>query len=81
MLLEREHERAALAAAVERVAAGDGGQLVLVLGEAGIGKTALLAVAGELAQAAGIQASGLPGRHFRRRDLAIGWCASCWKGS
>ena len=62
-LLEREAERAVLAAAVERVATGDGGGLVMVLGEAGIGKTALLAVAGGLAQGAGIRtfrAAGAP---------------------
>ena len=65
-LLEREAERAVLASAVERVAAGDGGGLVLVLGEAGIGKTALLTVAGEFARAAGIwtvRAAGAPLEH------------------
>jgi DNA-binding CsgD family transcriptional regulator/tetratricopeptide (TPR) repeat protein len=42
-LLEREHLLAALEAAIEGAAAG-GGELVLVAGEAGIGKTALLRV-------------------------------------
>ena len=62
-LPEREAERAVLASAVRRVAAGNGAGLVMVLGEAGIGKTALLAVAGGLAQGAGIRtfrAAGAP---------------------
>ena len=70
-LLERAAERAALAAAVGRVAAGGGGELVMVLGEAGIGKTALLGVAGELARAAGIRtfrAGGAP----LERDFGYG---------
>jgi DNA-binding CsgD family transcriptional regulator len=70
-LLEREAERSALASAVERVAAGDGGGLLLVLGAAGIGKTALLAVVGDLAQAAGIRtfrAAGAP----LERDFGYG---------
>jgi len=41
-LLEREHELAALAAALTDVREGVGGRLVLVGGEAGVGKTALL---------------------------------------
>src|SRR5207253_1603164 len=41
-LLEREHELAALAAALADVREGLGGRLVLVGGEAGVGKTALL---------------------------------------
>ena len=41
-MLERAAERAVLASAAERAVAGDGGGPVLVLGEAGIGKTALL---------------------------------------
>jgi AAA ATPase domain len=80
VLLEREAERTALASAVERVAAGDGGDLVIVLGEAGFGKTALLAVAGELARAAGIRtfrAAGAPLEH----DFGYGWCASCSRRS
>ena len=70
-LLEREAERAVLASAVGRVATGAGGGLVLVLGEAGIGKTALLAVAGGLARAAGIRtfrAAGAP----LERDFGYG---------
>ena len=70
-LLEREAERAVLASAVRRVAAGDGAGLVMVLGEAGIGKTALLAVAGGLAQGAGIRtfrAAGAP----LERDFGYG---------
>ena len=70
-LLEREAERAVLASAVRRVAAGDGAGLVMVLGEAGIGKTALLAVAGGLARGAGIQtfrAAGAP----LERDFGYG---------
>ena len=70
-LFEREAERAALASAVERVATGDGGELLMVLGEAGIGKTALLAVVGELAPAAGIRtfrAAGAP----LERDFGYG---------
>jgi ABC-type lipoprotein export system ATPase subunit len=55
VLLERAAERSALASAVERLATGHRGELMMVLGEAGIGKTALLAVADELARAAGIQ--------------------------
>ncbi len=70
-LLEREAERAVLASAVRRVAAGNGAGLVMVLGEAGIGKTALLAVAGGLAQGAGIRtfrAAGAP----LERDFGYG---------
>jgi DNA-binding CsgD family transcriptional regulator/tetratricopeptide (TPR) repeat protein len=70
-LLERDAERAALASAVERVATANGGELVLVLGEAGIGKTALLAVVDELAQAAGLRtfrAAGAP----LERDFGYG---------
>jgi predicted ATPase len=70
-LLEREAERATLASAVERLAAGDSRGLVLMLGEAGIGKTALLAVAGGLAQAAGVRtfrAAGAP----LERDFGYG---------
>jgi DNA-binding CsgD family transcriptional regulator len=71
VLLERGAEREALAAAVKRVAAGDDGELLLVLGEAGIGKTALLAVVGELAEAVGIRmfcAAGVP----LERDFGYG---------
>jgi hypothetical protein len=60
-----------LASAVRRVAAGAGAGLVMVLGEAGIGKTALLAVAGGLAQGAGIRtfrAAGAP----LERDFGYG---------
>ena len=70
-LLERDAERAALASAVDRVATADGGELVLVLGEAGIGKTALLAVVGEFAHAAGLRtfrAAGAP----LERDFGYG---------
>jgi predicted ATPase len=70
-LLEREAERAVLASAVERVTTGVGGELVLVLGEAGIGKTALLAVAGGLARAVGsrtFRAAGAP----LERDFGYG---------
>ena len=52
-LLERGHERGAIAAAIERAAAGAGGA-VLVEGVAGIGKTSLLALARELATEAGM---------------------------
>ena len=41
MILEREHELAELAAAARQAAAGNGG-LVLILGEAGIGKSSLV---------------------------------------
>jgi len=70
-LLEREAEQAVLASAVEQVTAGDGGRLLMVLGEAGIGKTALLAVVDELARAADIatfRAAGAP----RERDFGYG---------
>ena len=79
-LLEREAERAVLASAVRRVAAGDGAGLVMVLGEAGIGKTALLAVAGGLAQEL---ASGRSGPRGRRSSVtsATGWYVSCLRGS
>ena len=70
-LLEREAERAALASAVERVAAGDGGELVMVFGEAGIGKTALLAVVDELARAAGIRTFRTAGAPLER-DFGYG---------
>ena len=42
VLLEREHELAVLAETHAAVEAGSGGALVLVHGEAGVGKTALL---------------------------------------
>jgi predicted ATPase len=70
-LLEREAEQAVLASAVEQVTAGDGGRLLMVLGEAGIGKTALLAVVDELARAADIatfRAAGAP----LERDFGYG---------
>jgi predicted ATPase len=70
-LLEREAERAVLGSAVEQVAAGEGGELVVVLGEAGIGKTALLAVAGELARAAGIRTFRAAGSPLER-DFGYG---------
>lgn len=83
-LLEREAEQAVLASAVRRVAAGDGAGLVMVLGEAGIGKTALLAVAAGLAQGAGIRtfrAAGVPLERdlgygvVRRRSVRCCWAA------
>jgi ABC-type lipoprotein export system ATPase subunit len=49
-LLESEGERDALVAALDSVLDGRG-RLVVLVGEAGLGKTALLAVAGELAAA------------------------------
>lgn len=70
-LLEREAERAALASAVGRLAADDSGGLVMVLGEAGIGKTALLAIVRGLARAVGIRtfrAAGAP----LERDFGYG---------
>ena len=70
-LFEREAERAALASAVERVATGDGGGLLMVLGEAGIGKTALLAVVADLARAAGIRAFRAAGPRLER-DFGYG---------
>jgi DNA-binding CsgD family transcriptional regulator len=70
-LFEREAERAALASAVERVATGDGGELLMVLGEAGIGKTALLAVVADLARAAGIRAFRAAGAPLER-DFGYG---------
>lgn len=66
-LLEREAERAVLASAVRRVAAGNGAGLVMVLGEAGIGKTALLPVAGRLAHGAGIRTFRAAGACLRLR--------------
>ncbi|HET7476426.1 MAG TPA: AAA family ATPase [Dermatophilaceae bacterium] len=47
MLVEREDGLAALAAAAERALAGDG-RLVLVAGEAGVGKTTLVRAATDL---------------------------------
>ena len=66
-LFEREAERAALASAVERVATGDGGGLLMVLGEAGIGKTALLAVVAERL------AGAFAGLGVRRGDRVALW--------
>src|SRR5919108_2200241 len=53
-LLEREAELAALAERLDSAATGSGG-LVVVEGEAGIGKTSLLAAAAELAGARGMR--------------------------
>jgi DNA-binding CsgD family transcriptional regulator len=66
-LLEREREAAAIDAALHTARAGSGG-LVLVEGEAGIGKTRLLTLACARARAAGMQVLGGRGgpleRHF-----------------
>lgn len=48
-LLERERELAALVGGLDRVASGQCGALAVIAGEAGIGKSALLAVARERA--------------------------------
>jgi len=53
LLVEREREVAALRAAAARAAAGDG-QLVIVEGAPGVGKSALAAAAAEAGRAAGL---------------------------
>jgi predicted ATPase len=54
VLLERDAEVRALERALERAGRGDGG-VVLVEGQAGVGKTELLRTAGSLAQDAGLR--------------------------
>jgi DNA-binding CsgD family transcriptional regulator len=53
VLLEREEELAALRAGVHAAARGDG-SLVLIEGQAGVGKTSLIRAAGAAARAAGV---------------------------
>jgi MoxR-like ATPase len=54
VLLERDAELRLIEHAVARAADGHGG-LVLLEGQAGVGKTALLRAAGSLAEAAGLR--------------------------
>src|SRR3954469_16693929 len=64
-LLERDAERAALAGCLEAAAAGRG-SCVLVRGPAGIGKSALLAEARGLAEAAGLRVAAARGSELER---------------
>jgi len=69
-LLERERELGALDALLADAAAGAGGVL-LVAGEAGIGKSALLGAAVERARAAGLTVASARGAELER-DFAFG---------
>ncbi|HYF25486.1 MAG TPA: ATP-binding protein [Baekduia sp.] len=68
-LLEREDERTRLAAACDAAALGSGAA-VLVEGPAGIGKTSLLALTGELATTAGLRVARARGAEL---DQALGF--------
>ena len=70
-LLERERELTSLSAAAGAVAADRAGRLVLVEGESGIGKSALLAAGRDLAAGGGLRVSGCRGLAVER-DVAHG---------
>ena len=55
MLLEREDQLARLRRSIDEASADGAGSLVLISGAAGIGKTALLQAAREMAEQAGMQ--------------------------
>ncbi len=64
-LVDREYEMSVLSRAVQDLGAGTGGT-VLIEGSAGIGKTRLLAEAGRLAAAAGVQVLSARGSELER---------------
>jgi DNA-binding CsgD family transcriptional regulator len=70
-LLERETELASLSAAATTVAADRDGRLLLVEGESGIGKSALLAAGRELAAGAGLGVAACRGLAVER-DVPYG---------
>jgi DNA-binding CsgD family transcriptional regulator len=70
-LLERDAELASLREAVEAAARRDGGQAIVIEGPAGIGKTALLEAATELAAEHGVRALSARGGEFER-DFPFG---------
>ena len=84
--MEREHELAALATALDEADAGRGG-VVAVVGEPGIGKSRLLAAAREHGRAAGMLVCSARGAELERafpfgivRQLAASSYAdtTCW---
>ena len=83
-LLDRERELAKLHALIEAVREGSGG-LLLVEGPAGIGKTALLGEARELAREAGVVVMAASGGEMERefpygvvRQLFEPGSGDCW---
>jgi predicted ATP-dependent serine protease len=70
VLLERERERDQLAALVEEACAGDG-QMLIVGGSAGVGKTRLLEEARVLADAMGLMVLSARGGELER-DFGFG---------
>jgi DNA-binding CsgD family transcriptional regulator len=70
VLLERERERGQLAAHIAEACAGDG-QLLIVDGSAGMGKTRLLEEARALADAAGVEVLSARGGELER-DFSFG---------
>ena len=70
-LLERDAELASLGEAVEAVARRDGGRAMVIEGPAGIGKTALIDAAAELAGEHGVRVLSARGGEFER-DFPFG---------
>jgi hypothetical protein len=75
MLLERGPELQRMRQAIRKAAGGAGG-LAVIGGPAGIGKTALLGAATDMAQEAGLRVLRARGSDLEQ-EFAFGWCASC----
>jgi MoxR-like ATPase len=74
-LFDRDRELSAVGALLDDVLSGAGG-LLLVEGEAGIGKTGMVRAACALARANGLRVLGARGSELESRPLS-GWCVRC----